>query len=115
MSDNSRVFILETLPQWLTQILSDLIHPNASHRPHSQGSDEWVAVFTVLDKCVHCHDSHVGMRLGVVHQVEIHKLLEFQIVSLHTVDNIGKQSRHVLAHGHGGNDLLERKILYDHK
>lgn len=43
-----RVFILQTLAQRLTQILRDLVHPDASHRTDRQSTDERVWVFTVL-------------------------------------------------------------------
>lgn len=45
---NVRVFILQTLAKRLTQILCDLVHPDASHRTDSQSTDERVWVFTVL-------------------------------------------------------------------
>ena len=43
-----RVFILQTLAKRLTQILGDLVHPDASHCTDSQSTDERVWVFTVL-------------------------------------------------------------------
>lgn len=44
------VFILQTLSQRLAQVLSDLIHTNTSHCTHSQSSDQWVRILTVLKK-----------------------------------------------------------------
>ena len=44
-----------------------------------------------LDKCVDGHDGHIWLRLGIIHQVQIHKFLQFQVVCLHTVHHIGKQ------------------------
>ena len=44
-----------------------------------------------LHKGVDSHDGHVGLTLGIVHQVEIHQLLQFQIVRLHTVHYIWKE------------------------
>ena len=63
-----------------------------------------------LDKGVDCHDGHVWLRLGVVHQVQVHQLLQFLVVRLHAVDHIGEQRRNVLAHRHAGNHLLEENI-----
>ena len=44
-----------------------------------------------LHKAVDSHDGHVWLTLGIVHQVEIHQLLQFQIVRLHTVHYIWKE------------------------
>lgn len=41
---------------------------------------------------VDCHDSHIWLTLGIVHQVEVNQLLQFQVVCLHAVDNIWEQS-----------------------
>lgn len=42
------VFVLQTLSQWLTEVLSDLVHTNAAHCTNGKGPDEWVWVLTVL-------------------------------------------------------------------
>lgn len=47
-----RILILQTVPQWLTQIINDLVHPNTTHRPDSQGSNKWIRIFTILIKTV---------------------------------------------------------------
>lgn len=44
------VFILQTLSQRLAQVLSNLIHTNAAHCTHSQSSDQWVWILTVLKR-----------------------------------------------------------------
>lgn len=44
-----------------------------------------------LDKGIDSHYGHVRLTLGVIHQIEIDKLLEFEIVRLHAIDDIGKQ------------------------
>ena len=44
-----------------------------------------------LGEGVDSQDGEVGLRLGVVHEIEIHQLLQLQIVSLHAVDHIRKQ------------------------
>lgn len=47
-----RILILQTVPQWLTQIINDLVHPDTTHRPDSQGSNKWIRIFTILIKTV---------------------------------------------------------------
>lgn len=39
---------LEAFSKWFTEIFSDFVNPNAAHSPHSQRSDQWVGIFTVL-------------------------------------------------------------------
>lgn len=48
--------------------------------------------FTDLNKRVDSHDSHVRLTLSIVHEVQINKFLQLQIISLHAVDDIRKQS-----------------------
>lgn len=45
-----RVFILQTFPEGLTQVLCYLVHTNAAHGTNSKGPDERIRVFTVLDE-----------------------------------------------------------------
>lgn len=44
-----------------------------------------------LHKAVDSHNGHVWLAFGVVHQVQIHQLLQLQVVSLHAVHNIRKE------------------------
>merc|ERR1719452_276143 len=100
------VLVLQAFPKWFTQILSDLLNSDATHSSHSQGSDKGVGVLTILDECVDCHNGHVRLGLGIVHKVEIHQLLQLQVVSLHAVDHVWKEGRHILPTCHAGNHLL---------
>ena len=43
-----------------------------------------------LDERVDGHDGQLGLSLGIVHQVQIHQLLQLQIIRLNAVDDIGK-------------------------
>lgn len=43
-----RVLILQALAQGLTQVLCYLVHTDAAHGPHGQGTDQRVWVLTVL-------------------------------------------------------------------
>lgn len=62
-------------------------------------------VRTNLDESVHSHNSHVRLWFSVVHQIQVNQFLQLQIVSLHTVDNIWKERRHILADCHACDDL----------
>lgn len=44
-----RVLVLQALPQWLTQVLCDLVHTDAAHGPNGQSPDQRVGVLTVLE------------------------------------------------------------------
>lgn len=44
-----------------------------------------------LHKGVDGHDGHVGLTLGIVHQVQVHQLLQLQVVRLHTVHHVGEE------------------------
>lgn len=59
---------------------------NPDHHPPKKAGEQ-----THLDKRIHSHDSHIGLTLGVIHQIEIYKFLEFKIVSLHAIDDVRKQ------------------------
>ena len=48
---------LQAALQGITQVLCDLVHPNAAHRSHSQRPDERVGVLRVL------HKSHLALPL----------------------------------------------------
>ena len=50
-----------------------------------------MTLYTHFDECVDGHDSHVGLALGVVHQVQVDKLLQFQVVGLHAVNHVREQ------------------------
>lgn len=43
------VLIFQALPQWLTEVLGDLIHPDAAHCADGQSTDKGVGVLTVLE------------------------------------------------------------------
>ena len=67
---------LETLPERFAEVLSDLLYTDTAHGADCQGPDQWVWVLAVLDEGVDRHDGHVRLGLGVVHQVQVHKLLQ---------------------------------------
>lgn len=46
---------------------------------------------TYLHKGVDGHDGHVGLTLGIVHQVQVYQLFQLQVVRLHTVHHVGEE------------------------
>lgn len=67
-----------------------------------------------LNERVDGHDGHIGLRLGVVHQVQIDQLLQLEVVRLHAVDDVREERGNVLANRHAGDDLEignEKKLL----
>lgn len=82
-------------------------YPIANINPQSLNQRRTLQVF-YLHKGVHGQYSKIRLALGVVDEIQIHKLLELQIFRLHTIDHIRKQGRHVLPHRHRGNHFLNR-------
>lgn len=50
-----------------------------------------VSMESYLHKAVDCHDGHVRLALGVVHEVQVDQLLQLQVISLHAVHYIREQ------------------------
>lgn len=122
---------LQTVAQGLTQIFSDFIYTNASHGSDSQSPDEgiWVLCILIIPLNLFClttieqYNSYLlesiysqnctlWLAFGIVHNVQIYKFLELQVVCLHTVQHVSEQHRHILAHGHEGNHLLDCLLLF---
>jgi len=58
---------------------------------------------THLGEGVDSEYGEVGLRLGVVHEVEVDQFLELQVVSLHAVHHIGEQGAgETRSEGNGG-------------
>ena len=56
-----------------------MLHADAAHGSHRQGANERIWIRCVLDKGVDCHDRQVGLALGVVDEVEVHKLFQLDV------------------------------------
>ena len=82
-----------------------------THGADCQCPDEGVRVVGILDEAIDAEQRLLGLRLGVVDKVEVDKLLELQVLRHHAVDDICEEVRHVFAHGHVGNDLLDGVLL----
>ena len=93
--------------QRVAEVLDDLVDADAAHCPHRQRPHERVRVLRVLDERVDGHDREVGLRLGVVDQVEVDQLLELEVVGLRAVGDVGEEHRDVLADSHRRDDLLD--------
>ena len=69
---------------------------------------EWGMRATNLDKRVHGENDELGLRLGVVHEVEVHELFLLNVFGLHVFEHVGEQGRHVFADGHIRDHPLDR-------
>ena len=54
------VLVLQALPEWLAQVLCDLVNADAAHGPYRQGPDEGVGVLTVLRGTSHWPGAGAG-------------------------------------------------------
>lgn len=70
---------------------------------------------TNLNECIDRHDCHIGLRFCIVHQIQVNQFFQLQIIRLHTVNDIGKQSRHILADCHARNHLTFPPQQHIHK
>ena len=43
-----RILVLETLAEWLGNVISNLVHPNAAHSTNGERPDQRVVIITVL-------------------------------------------------------------------
>lgn len=71
---------------------------------------EWGMRATNLDKRVHGENDELGLRLGVVHEVEVHELFLLNVFGLHVFEHVWEERGHVLANGHVGDDALDRVL-----
>mmetsp|Transcript_69392 Transcript_69392/g.201331 ORF Transcript_69392/g.201331 Transcript_69392/m.201331 type:complete len:285 (-) Transcript_69392:17-871(-) len=105
------IFVLAAPSEWLKQILGDLVQPDATHRSHCESADQRVRVHGILAEGVDGQDRQLRLRLGVIHDVQVHQLLQLDVVRLDAIHDICEQSGHVLADGHVRDDLLDRILL----
>lgn len=69
-------------------------------------------------QCVLClaegvdgQNDQLGLRLCMVDEVQVDKLLQFYICRLHALDNVGKERADVAPSRHVGNDTLDGFLL----
>mmetsp|Transcript_24348 Transcript_24348/g.39794 ORF Transcript_24348/g.39794 Transcript_24348/m.39794 type:complete len:217 (+) Transcript_24348:1452-2102(+) len=102
-----RIFVSQGTAQRFAQVLRDTIDTDASHGSHRQCPNERVGIVGVLHKRVDGQQGQFGLRLGVVDQVQVHQLFEFNVSSLNAIENIRKEHGDVFSYGHVGDDLFD--------
>mmetsp|Transcript_777 Transcript_777/g.3202 ORF Transcript_777/g.3202 Transcript_777/m.3202 type:complete len:716 (+) Transcript_777:454-2601(+) len=105
------ILVAKRPSQGLQQILGDPLHANAAHGANRERADQRVGVRSVLDEGVDRQKRQIRLALGVVDEVEIHQLLELDVVGLDAVHDVREQLGHVLSHGDIRDDLLHRVHL----
>lgn len=64
-----------------------------------------------LNKSVDSQNGQVRIALSIIHDIEVHQLLELEILRVHALDHIGEEHGHVLSDRHGGDHLLHAILL----
>lgn len=89
---NVGVLVSQTLLQWIAEIVYNLLRPQTSHCPDCQSTDERIRIVAVFDEGVHRKDDKLGLGFGIVHEIQINQLLLLEVVCLHILENIGKET-----------------------
>lgn len=55
--------------------------------------------------------SHLLVILGVVHDVQVHQLFQFEVGGCDALQNVCEQARNIFPDGHQSNDLLYGFLL----
>ena len=63
---------------------------------------------TNLDKSIDSNDGHVWLRFGIIHQIQVDKFFQFQIIRLHTIGHIRKKGRNIFTNCHRSNNLQKK-------
>ena len=90
------------------QVVDNLLSTQASHRSNGQRTDERVGILGIFDKRVDGENHKLRLRLGIVHQVQVHELFLLEVLGLHVFEHVGEQGRHVFADGHIRDHPLDR-------
>lgn len=90
-----RIIIPQTLLQRIAQIVYDLLDAYAAHRPDRESADERVRVVRVFDEGVDGEDDELGLRFGVVDEVEVDEFFLFDVFGLHVFEDVGEETAHV--------------------
>lgn len=92
-----RVLVVQALLQRACEVVDDLFDTDATHRADGECADERIVVVRVLDERVDGEDDEVGLRLGVVNEIEIDKLLLLDVFGLHVLENVGEKAADIFA------------------
>jgi hypothetical protein len=91
-----RVLVPQALLERVREVVDDLLRAQAAHRADRERAHERVRVVRVLHERVHGEDDELRLRLGVVHEVEVHELLLLEVVRLHVLEHVREQPADVL-------------------
>jgi hypothetical protein len=113
MDETHRILVPKRPPKRLAEVLRDPIHADASHGPDREGPDERIRIVRVLHERVDGQQCQLRLALGVIDEIQVHQLLQFDVPRLDAVQHVREQARHVLPHGHGRDDLLHGVDLHE--
>lgn len=113
------VLVLEGLSQGFYEVLGDLADSDTAHSADSEGAEDRIPIFEgVLAEGVDSQNNEVWVGLGVVDNVQVDQLLEFQVFFLHVAHNLvrgrgyrGEERGYVLSEGHCTDDHLHCALL----
>ena len=89
------IVIFQGALERIAQIVYDFICAETPHRSNRQCTYEWVRILGVLDEGVHGQNDEFRLCLCIVHEIEIHELLLFEIFCLHVLEDVGEQAANV--------------------
>jgi hypothetical protein len=92
-----RVLVVQALLQRAREVVDDLFDADAAHRADGECADERIVVVRVLDERVDGEDDEVGLRLGVVDEIEVDELLLLDVFGLHVFENVGEKAADIFA------------------
>lgn len=87
-----RVLVVQTFLQRAREVVDDLFDADATHRADGERADERVLVVRVFDERVDGEDDEVGLRFGVVNEIEIDELLLLDVLGLHVFEDVGEKA-----------------------
>lgn len=128
---NVGVAVAQAVTQRIDETVNDLFNLNVAHGTNGKRTNKWIWVFDILrtsgvshvrittgryvylylDEGGDGHHGHVRLAASIVDQIKVDHFLNFEDRNVHYVENIGKQGRHVVAHGHVGNDFLHHRLF----
>ena len=100
------IFITEGTGEWVAEVFGDAIDADASHGPDGQGANERIWITRVLDKRIDGEEREFGLGLGIVDEIKVNELLEFNVSGLDAIKNVREEHGDVFANCHGGNDFF---------
>ena len=93
-----RIFIVQTFSQGLTEVVDDLLRAQTAHGPDRQRAHERIGIVGILHERVDGEDDEFRLRLGVIHEIEIDELFLLEVVRLHVLEHVRKETTDIF-HG----------------